>query len=453
MPNSVSPWSDLETASSPRHFAHRGASLMAPENTLPAFRLADQLGAQALEMDVYLTQDSLAVMHDTTVNRTTNLTGSQATQLTAAAMARGRIDAGNWFCNTWPNDIPIPQFSDVLDEIGGHIPIIVHCNNVGSGAPAVEQILRQELGDSVLIMGWGESELVAARAVSIPTCLLSPTGILSGQTYDGLLDAGTMYLGVDASQTSAATMNAIMDSGLRLMVYTVNSRTVAQGLPGGVWAILSDDPWYVSGDAPLRSRDLFSAGTFDHGMVGIPDVQDYRGAYTVGAPSWWGLDGTATGPAAVNTNGGYISVLHGYLGPQDDSFTLDCDLVLDAIAYSTASAQVMLSVGDTPYDDQGGGSANPDGYNILLRGNGVLDLYSVTSGVTTHLGTVATGTVTLGAVQHLRITVTPTQLTVARTNVATPNALTVTSDTYRGDMYPHLGVRGAKARWANVIVS
>lgn len=449
-----SPWADLLGRPGPVWIAHRGGSLMAPENSVEAMRLAQLLGADALEMDVYVTADGgLFVMHDGTVDRTTNLSGSQASQLTAASTLLGRINAGSWFANTWPSDLRIPLFSDVLDDVGDRIPIIVHCNNVGSGDVAVPLILAQELGDAVLVMAWVESELVAARAAGIPSCLLSPTGVLTGQTYAGLLAAGTAYFGVDASQTSVATMQAAMDAGLNLLVYTVNSRTVAQGLPAGVWGVISDDPWYVQGTAATNSRDLFSAGTFHHGMVGIHDVIDYRGYFTPGSPAWWGLDASATALASVAANGGYTSVLQGYLGPLGGSFTFDCDFAIDSALYTTASAQWMFSVGDTPYDDQGGGAANPNGYNVLVRSNGTIDVYEVTGGVASKISTLATAAVPAATSEHLRVTFSASQITVTRTNIAAPNSLTVNSPTYRGNLYPHLGARGVKARWSNLVVS
>jgi len=57
-------------------WAHRGASGYAPENTMPAFRLAWELGADGIELDVQLTKDGVpVVIHDETVNRTTDGTG------------------------------------------------------------------------------------------------------------------------------------------------------------------------------------------------------------------------------------------------------------------------------------------------------------------------------------------------------------------------------------------
>ena len=86
-------------ATQPNHkpliIAHRGASGLAPENTLAAFKLAVALGADGIEMDVQLSADSrVIVMHDGRVNRTTNATGNIA-DFTADQIAK--LDAGAWF--------------------------------------------------------------------------------------------------------------------------------------------------------------------------------------------------------------------------------------------------------------------------------------------------------------------------------------------------------------------
>src|SRR5918997_3731451 len=61
----------------PVNLAHRGASALAPENTIEAFRLAVEAGAGGLELDVHMTRDGhLVVIHDATVDRTTNGTGA-----------------------------------------------------------------------------------------------------------------------------------------------------------------------------------------------------------------------------------------------------------------------------------------------------------------------------------------------------------------------------------------
>ena len=58
-------------------FAHRGASAYAPENTLEAFRLAMEQGADGIELDVQMTKDGeLVVIHDETIDRVSNGNGA-----------------------------------------------------------------------------------------------------------------------------------------------------------------------------------------------------------------------------------------------------------------------------------------------------------------------------------------------------------------------------------------
>jgi glycerophosphoryl diester phosphodiesterase len=99
--------------------AHRGASAHAPENTLPAFELAVQYGADAFELDVRLTRDGApVVVHDETLERTTGLTGPvRARTLAELRMA----DAGRWFTPDGGRTLPfrdrgvrIPTLAEVL---------------------------------------------------------------------------------------------------------------------------------------------------------------------------------------------------------------------------------------------------------------------------------------------------------------------------------------------------
>ena len=80
---------------SPRVIAHRGMSTLAPENTLAAFRLCAEHGVRWFEFDCDLLADgTVVVIHDDTLDRTTDHTGGYHA-LTAADL--GLIDAGSWF--------------------------------------------------------------------------------------------------------------------------------------------------------------------------------------------------------------------------------------------------------------------------------------------------------------------------------------------------------------------
>jgi glycerophosphoryl diester phosphodiesterase len=99
--------------------AHRGSSAEAPENTLPAFEAAVVAGAEAIELDVRLTADGApVVIHDSTLDRTTDRTGPVASHTLAELRA---LDAGWHFTpdqgRTHPyrgRDARIPTLGEVL---------------------------------------------------------------------------------------------------------------------------------------------------------------------------------------------------------------------------------------------------------------------------------------------------------------------------------------------------
>lgn len=89
-----------ERTKQPLIIAHRGASAVAPENTLAAFARALDDGADGIEFDVQLARDGVPVIiHDSDLRRTANRTGGVAD---IAAAELGSIDAGSWFNRKYP---------------------------------------------------------------------------------------------------------------------------------------------------------------------------------------------------------------------------------------------------------------------------------------------------------------------------------------------------------------
>lgn len=104
-----------------RAIAHRGASRVAPENTLPAIRAALELGAEFIELDVRETADGIAVlMHDATVDRTTSGIG-QVAELTLAELQQ--LDAGSWFGAAFVGT-RVPTLRDALALIRGRACVV-----------------------------------------------------------------------------------------------------------------------------------------------------------------------------------------------------------------------------------------------------------------------------------------------------------------------------------------
>jgi len=131
------------------NLAHRGASDLAPENTIVAFRLAVEAGAGGLELDVHMTSDGhIVVIHDATVDRTTNGTGA-VSEMTLHELRR--LDAGHNFSPdggpTRPyrgRGVRVPTLGEVLREFPGVALNI----DIKAGTPGIEEtvlgVLREE---------------------------------------------------------------------------------------------------------------------------------------------------------------------------------------------------------------------------------------------------------------------------------------------------------------------
>jgi glycerophosphoryl diester phosphodiesterase len=127
--------------------AHRGASGSAPENTMPAFQLAVEQGADAFELDVRLTADGVpVVLHDPTLDRTTDRSGPLAA-LTLGGLAA--VDAGARFTPDGGRSYPfrggaarVPTLAEVLSGFPG-IPVMVEVKEPAA-QEAVRRVILQE---------------------------------------------------------------------------------------------------------------------------------------------------------------------------------------------------------------------------------------------------------------------------------------------------------------------
>lgn len=132
------------------HIAHRGGSLLAPENTLPAFRMAvERYHTQVLETDVHLTRDGeLVVFHDSTLERCTNGEGPIADHALAGLR---RLDAGYHFTPDGGRTFPFRGQGvhlSTLREVLRAFPGLRFNIEVKPDVPGIEdaffQVLREE---------------------------------------------------------------------------------------------------------------------------------------------------------------------------------------------------------------------------------------------------------------------------------------------------------------------
>ena len=209
-------------------FAHRGARGHAPENTLLAFDLAFDLGADAVECDVRQSRDGrLVVIHDDTLDRTTNGKGPVAGKSFVELRA---LDAGR------SRRIPqaIPALEEVLELVrrrDGWINLEIKGHSIEESvatAVALEPVLRAlpEARRSRVLVSSFEHPAIVHLKECLPWLRL---GALFGSEWRGQdLVAPALALGAEAIHPEAGLLTeesviAAHQAGLRVNVWTANS--------------------------------------------------------------------------------------------------------------------------------------------------------------------------------------------------------------------------------------
>lgn len=148
--------------------AHRGASGYAPENTLPAFELAKKMGADGFELDVHLSADGhLMVIHDETVDRTTDGTGYIQSKTMAELK---QLDAS--YGKSMYSGAKIPELSEVLELIRGTgmiVNIEIKTDIIqykGIEEKCLETVDSLGLMNNIIFSSFNHYSLVTLRAMS-----------------------------------------------------------------------------------------------------------------------------------------------------------------------------------------------------------------------------------------------------------------------------------------------
>jgi len=149
----------------PLIFAHRGARLVAPENTLPAFQAAIDLGADGVELDVQYTMDShLVIMHNPTLDVSTNGTG----KVTSHSLEEVRkLDAGSWFDPKFAGT-RIPTLDEALDLLRGKLLVNIELKSLdvataNIGKDVVAAVRAHDMADQVVLSSFNPLALRRAK--------------------------------------------------------------------------------------------------------------------------------------------------------------------------------------------------------------------------------------------------------------------------------------------------
>lgn len=155
-------------SSAPLVIAHRGASMYAPENTIAAFELAVEMGADAIELDTMLSVDGIPiVIHDHSLGRTTDGSGNVSSKTVAEIKL---LDAGSVFDVRFSGE-KIPTLEEVFSAVGKKIMINVELKNYASPfdrlpETVVSLVMEKELSDRVLLSSFNPIALIKAQRAS-----------------------------------------------------------------------------------------------------------------------------------------------------------------------------------------------------------------------------------------------------------------------------------------------
>ena len=226
---------------------HRGASFDAPENTVPAFRLALEHGADLVELDYRHTKDGVPVVfHDKTLDRTTDAEarfgGRKLPLADRAAADLTGLDAGVWFDERY-RGARIPTLEAALDVIqAGAVTLI---ERKAGDAATLTALLRRRGESAHVVVQAFNWDFLADCARRDPSLVLGALGKrdLTKERLDTITRCGARVVGWSHKHIDAAAVAAVHARGLKLWVYTVNDPRRARALVAmGVDGLITDRP-------------------------------------------------------------------------------------------------------------------------------------------------------------------------------------------------------------------
>jgi|CXWL01.1.fsa_nt_gi glycerophosphoryl diester phosphodiesterase len=212
---------------------HRGAAGHAPENTLAAVRKGIALGVDFVEIDIRRTADGrLVVLHDATVNRTTD--------------GKGRIES-LWFQDLEKLDAGdgerIPTLAEVLKVATGKTGLMVELKIRGEGQQTVETVREAGFKGPVIYASFFHDELTHIRKADPDASLMLLFGSLSRASVSRAIKYGSSYVGLPHNKATGPLVNSFHRAGLLVFVYTVNDPDdIRRVLSLGVDGVISNFP-------------------------------------------------------------------------------------------------------------------------------------------------------------------------------------------------------------------
>jgi glycerophosphoryl diester phosphodiesterase len=250
--------SSSERFAAPLILGHRGASAVAPENTLVAFSQAISDGADGIEFDVRLSSDGVPmVIHDATLNRT-GLISRLVGELTSAQLKE--IDVGSWFdkrSGAFTNE-KLPTLAQVFDLFAGKRVALyaeMKCD-AGEGvllaSAVVDQLHAQRMKDQVVVESFDLMALLEIKRIdrTIRTAalfepkLFKPMSALRAQTIINLArQHGADEIAIHHTLARKRILERALKEGFEIVVWTVDDPVwIDRAQAYGIKALIANNP-------------------------------------------------------------------------------------------------------------------------------------------------------------------------------------------------------------------
>ena len=228
--------------------AHRGASSYAPENTFAAFDLAVEMGIGEIELDVHFTKDSqIIVIHDETLDRTTNSTGPVSDQTLEEIQS---LDAGSWFDEKFSGE-KVHTLDEVFDRYKNQLRFHIEIQSKeaeGLASRTCELVKAYGLEDRTTITSFWKQWLMESRsyAPEIPTGWLVPLGYETpwdDSVIEEALQEGFTQICPRTSAVSPALVQTLHDHGFSVRCWGVyNEELMLKAVESGADAMTLNFP-------------------------------------------------------------------------------------------------------------------------------------------------------------------------------------------------------------------
>lgn len=224
--------------SKPLKIGHKGASLIAPENTLLAFKKAIDLKADYVEFDIHLTKDNeIVISHDGDTLRTTGvkkiIRDSTLEELKA-------LDAGE--------GEKIPTLTELIRLSDGKLKLQPEIKAQGIAEPLIDILRETRLIETIIISSFDITELIRVKEIepNVRIGYLIPSEItrlnLLKRYLKKALKNDFFALHPHFNSITSDFVDFVHENGLEINVWTVNDRTIMRELINlGVEGIITDD--------------------------------------------------------------------------------------------------------------------------------------------------------------------------------------------------------------------